>query len=165
MPSSVSFARHYVPLLASLSSRLNSKVRWPHCLQLLGWTSRNRRGQGLALKDVKARLGPRVDGRGHLLNPASIFAQEEDDDGGTWPGIARIPRALINDGDGTQKECHRETTDLQRQTALHLQTVHNPTQTYIRSSYSPDLERGRLIHGIHVETRLESSWTHSGIPS
>ena len=109
-------------------------------------------------------FGSRVDGRGHFLNPTSVFADE-----GHWmelgeakaPGHTAIEAPKIA-GDGLIAERDfPEHNPLQRPWPTFRYDNQGKTQTHIRSSYTPEtnVERNQAELGIRIESEMRTVWS------
>ena len=160
MPAFAAFLRyHHIPF-SSLVRVFVSSFRKSSFKSSTGKNSSRK----LATRDLHITLGTRVDGRGHFLNPTSVFTDE-----GHWmelgetkaPGHTTTERQKLADGDPNPEIEIPEHSSLQRPWPTFRCANQGEMQTHVRSSYAPETEakRNQLSPGIRVESEVHTVWS------
>ena len=160
MPAFAAFLRYHQIPLNSLLRVLLSSFRKSSLKSMSGRGSSRK----LATRDLRMTLGSRVDGRGHFLNPTSVFADE-----GHWtelgeaktPGHVTKERQDLAGGGPSPETSLPEHDSLQRSWHTFRYGNHGEMQTHIRNSYTPETnaERIQSTPGIRVESEMHTVWS------
>ncbi|KAL9604094.1 MAG: hypothetical protein Q9219_000682 [cf. Caloplaca sp. 3 TL-2023] len=146
MPALAGFFHHYISLFRLVGSFFSSRVKSLGLFKLPGKSrsTSSDKSKRLATKDIKMTLGTQIDGDGRFLDPASVFAREED-----WLKLSQAaykPPSLARQSSGTRREWHEGVAELKRQS---LSSHHPGTmarkplmQTHICRLSVQDEERG-----------------------
>ena len=156
MPAFASFSRYHLSPFDSLGSLFSLKSKNLTFPKLFSWSGGSDEPKKPATKDLRVTLGSGIDGKGHFLNPGSVFGKEDD-----WMklGGVQFPKTTHGESKGTRREWHEEMAEARWRSALrpHTMNMHS-SETHIRSSYPKDLELGLPQRGIRVESQVECSW-------
>ena len=126
------FVRYHTPYLRSILSAVNSGFRRINLPNPHNGSSPPSKMKSLAIEDVKATLGSRIYGGGPNLNPASVFAAEQD-----WFLLSEMSaNSSTRSDNATRREYYEELAEKQRSQALHSPS---PQSDSIRGSSNQTL--------------------------
>lgn len=139
------FFRYHLPFFKSILSFVNSSFRSLHLAKAQNRSSdpsdtpssKSGNTKRLAKQNVEVTLGSRVDGRGHFLNPASVFATEPD-----WLPLSEAarnsPMAADHAPDATHREYYEEMAEQQQSRVRNPPSPHNHHPQGSRSRSTSD---------------------------
>ena len=103
------FFRYLMPLIRSIGYRLSSSLKSLHLTKLTLRSITPSSNEKLSTENMKITLGSRVDGKGHFLNPRSLFGTNQHSSNPTESNHDTSPPALK--GQQTRRAHHEYMTE------------------------------------------------------
>ncbi|MCJ1376699.1 hypothetical protein MMC20_007944 [Loxospora ochrophaea] len=110
----------------------------------------------LATEDIKVTLGSRIDGKGHFMNPTSVFAMDPN----RLPLSEAIhsPLTSVDEANATPRDHYEEIAEMQHAPARHLLSTGNPSfQSSTGDSPHEDAELGLVGQKLPPCEHLQAS--------
>ena len=106
------FFRHHLPLLRSIACLLSSTFKGLHLSKYQTRSSKPSTIKRLATKDIGISLGSRIDGRGHFLNSATLFASDQQSSSQPESNLKSLTNAA--EPSATRREYYEEMIEIQK---------------------------------------------------